>query len=52
MKDFGWNLDFKLRYRFICVGLYWKRQGNCVDVYIYPLPCFSFHLSWWWSNGQ
>ena len=46
----GWHAQFEFKPRDLWIGAYWKRIGNCVDVWICFLPCLPLHLSWWWTR--
>lgn len=43
----NWNVQFVWRPRYVWLGAFWVRTGNCMDVYINFLPCVSLHVSWW-----
>lgn len=45
MKD--WNVKLKFVPRGLMIGVYWVRDGSCLDVYAYPLPFFRLHFSCW-----
>lgn len=45
MRD--WNLDFKFEPRDLWIGVYWNRDGNCLDIYVCVLPCLLAHFSCW-----
>lgn len=54
-KFVGWHAQFEFKLADMWIGAFWKRQGNCVDLWICPLPCVPFHISWWWTtqiNGE
>jgi len=42
----SWNIHFKWGL-YLLIGINWKRDGNCIDVYIYPIPFFVIHFSFW-----
>lgn len=46
----GWNVALEFKIEDLWIGAFWKRIGNCVDLYICLLPCLPIHISWWWSN--
>jgi len=45
----GWHIGFEFKPRNLCIGAYWKRIGNCVDLWICLMPCVPLHISWWWT---
>jgi hypothetical protein len=47
-KTFYWRLEFKLQD--FWVGAFWKRIGNCLDLWICLIPCFPLHLCWHWHD--
>jgi hypothetical protein len=42
--------QFEWRPRDLWIGAYWKRIGNCIDLWVCLLPCLPLHISWWWSE--
>lgn len=42
------ELEWKLQDFWI--GAFWKRTGNCIDLWVCLLPCVPLHISWWWSR--
>ncbi len=47
MSTRDWNLAFLFEPKTFMIGLRWKRIGNCVDVYLVPLPFCVIHFSFW-----
>lgn len=48
----GWNAQIEWKLADLWVGLFWKRTGNCIDLWICVLPCVPLHVSWWWSDPK
>ena len=48
----GWNTQFVWRPRFLFLGAYWYRVGNCWDLYLCLIPCVPFHVSWWYHDPE
>ncbi len=46
----GWHCQLEWKPQDLWVGAFWKRTGNCVDLWICLLPCVPIHVSWWWSR--
>ena len=46
----GWNVGVEFKLQDLWVGMYWKRIGNSVDLWICFVPCLPIHVSWWWSG--
>lgn len=46
----GWRAAFEWKLQDMWVGWFWKRTGNCVDLWICVLPCVPLHVSWWWTR--
>lgn len=46
----GWHAKFEWKPADLWIGAYWKRIGNCVDLWLCLLPCIPLHLSWWWTR--
>lgn len=50
--------DVMVRVRFewkpqdLWIGAFWKRIGNCVDVWICLLPCVPLHVCWHWHDPE
>ena len=42
-----WNLQLEFKPQDLWIGLYWRREGNCVDVWVCLLPCLPLHFSCW-----
>ncbi len=43
----NWNAQFEWKPQDLWVGAFWKRDGNCVDLWLCFLPCVPLHISWW-----
>lgn len=44
------KFEFKLQY--LWVGAFWKRIGNCVDLWICFVPCVPLHIYWHWHDPE
>lgn len=48
----GWifraNFEFKLQD--LWVGIFWKKLGHTVDVWICLIPCVPIHVWWSWHD--
>lgn len=42
-----WNLQLEWNPRDCWIGVYWQREGNCVDVWICIIPMLPLHFSCW-----
>jgi hypothetical protein len=52
MKAYQWRAEFEWKLADLWIGAFWKRQGNCVDLWICFVPCVPLHVSWWWSDPK
>ncbi len=43
----GWTARFEFKLPDLWVGAFWKRSGNCVDLWVCLLPCVPLHVLWW-----
>lgn len=50
--DIQCRAAFEWKLQDLWVGAFWKRQGNCVDLWICFLPCVPLHVSWWWHDPE
>jgi hypothetical protein len=50
--DFRWRWQFEFKLQDLWIGAFWKRIGNCMDLWICFLPCIPLHLSWWWHDPE
>lgn len=50
--DIGYRIAPEFVLRDFWIGAYWKRIGNCVDLWICVFPCCPIHVSWWWSDPE
>jgi hypothetical protein len=50
--DFQWRVGFEFKLQDLWIGAFWKRSGNCVDLWICFLPCLPLHISWWWHDPE
>jgi len=41
------NLSLKFKKNKLLLGVFYVRDGNCLDVYIYLFPCIEIHFSCW-----
>jgi hypothetical protein len=32
------------------VGAFWRRCGNCIDLWVCLLPCLPIHFCWYWHD--
>lgn len=48
--DFEWLWRWEFKLQDMWVGVFWKRTGNCVEMWICFLPCIPLHISWWWHD--
>ena len=42
-----WNLTLEWKPQDLWVGAFWKRIGNCIDVWVCIIPCVPIHFSCW-----
>ena len=42
-----WNVEFEWKPQDLWIGAFWKRQGQCIDLWICFVPCIPLHISWW-----
>lgn len=47
---YRWSLWFEKRDCW--VGCFWRRLGNCLDIYICLVPCLPLHLCWHWHDPE
>lgn len=48
----GWHCQLEWKPQDLWVGAFWKRNGNCVDLWVCLIPCVPIHLSWWWHDPK
>lgn len=46
----GWHVQPEFKIQDLWVGVYWKRSGNSVDLWVCLVPCLPIHVSWWWTR--
>jgi hypothetical protein len=46
----GWRIRIEWKLRYLWIGAYWTRIGNCIDLWVCLIPCVPFHVLWWWST--
>ena len=46
----GWRIRLEFKLQDVWIGAYWKRLGNCVDVWVCLVPCLPLHFTWWWKS--
>ncbi len=46
-KRVGWHVCLEFKIQDLWVGVFWRRDGCCVDVWICVLPTLPIHISWW-----
>lgn len=51
-RNSGWHAQFEWKLADLWIGAFWKRTGNCIDLWICLLPCVPLHVSWWWSDPK
>jgi hypothetical protein len=51
-KSRSYNIGIEFVTSSVCIGAFWKRTGNCIDVWVCPLPCVMIHVSWWWNDAK
>lgn len=49
-KPRNWNARLEWKLQDFWIGAFWKRTGNCVDLWVCLIPCVPLHVSWWWSK--
>lgn len=49
-KFLGWCAQFEFKLADFWIGIFWKRRGNCVDLWLCLLPCVPLNVSWWWTQ--
>ena len=49
-RDLQWRAEFEWKPQDLWIGAFWKRIGNCVDLWVCILPCVPLHISWWWTR--
>ncbi len=42
-----WNLQVEWKPQDCWIGLFWRRDGNCLDVWLCLLPMLPLHFSCW-----
>jgi hypothetical protein len=50
ITQFQLRAAFEFKLQDCWIGAFWKRQGNCVDLWLCLLPCVPLHVSWWWHD--
>lgn len=45
-----WQCRFEFKLQDMWIGAFWKRIGNCVDVWICFLPCVPLHICCHWHD--
>lgn len=45
-----YNAQFEFKPQDLWIGVFWKRIGSTVDLWICVLPCLPLHLSWGWKH--
>lgn len=50
--EIEWRWQFEFKPQDLWVGAFWKRIGNCVDLWVCLLPCVPLHVSWWWHDPE
>ncbi len=47
-----WHAEFEWKLADLWIGAFWKRTGNCIDLWVCFIPCVPLHVSWWWSDPK
>lgn len=42
-----WNLQIEWKVKDFWIGAFWRRDGNCFDLWVCLLPCVPIHFSCW-----
>jgi len=42
-----WYLCLEFKQQDAWIGAYWRRDGNCIDVWVCFLPMLPLHFSYW-----
>jgi hypothetical protein len=42
-----WYLCLEFKQQDAWIGAYWRRDGNCIDVWVCLLPMLPLHFSYW-----
>ena len=50
--DIRLRAEFEFKRKNLWVGAFWKRCGNCVDVWICFVPCVPLHVCWYWHDPE
>ena len=45
MKNWSFIIEWKLED--LWIGAFWRRDGNCFDLWVCLLPCLPLHFSCW-----
>ena len=48
----GWRCGFEWKPQDLWIGAFWKRIGNCWDLWICFIPCVPLHVSWWMHDPE
>lgn len=49
-RNYEWRCALEWKLQDFWIGAFWKRQGNCIDLWVCLLPCVPLHISWWWTR--
>jgi hypothetical protein len=49
-RAFRWGFEWKPQD--LWVGAFWKRIGNCLDLWVCVIPCVPLHLCWHWHDPE
>lgn len=52
MTDLRIRADFEFKLQDLWVGAFWKRRGNCVDLWLCLVPCLPLHICWYWHDPK
>ena len=50
--EITWRWGFEFKLQDLWIGAYWKRIGNCVDIWICLLPCVPLHICYHWHDPE
>jgi len=50
--EIDWRISIEFKLQDLWIGAFWKRIGNCVDLWVCLVPCVPIHISWWWHDPE
>lgn len=48
----NYHIEMEFKLQDLWIGAFWKRLGNCIDLWLCIVPCFPIHISWWWNDEK